>query len=126
MRNSVVTGLIHFLSIHERKGKGLKASMDMHEVEGSDWGCLGDESDVSRDKISCMNMIDKDSMVEVVSFGEEMIKRVGKLGGENNRFPLGIVSSGIEVGHRVMEAFMKVWVRGGSSRGLRAFGRFGG
>jgi len=89
--------------------------MDVHKIESSGWGGLSDKGDVSRNKISCANVINKDSVVEVVSFREETIKRVCKLGGKDDCFPLSVVSGGIEMGHGVVESFMKIRVRRGRS-----------
>jgi len=126
MRDGKVTGFIHLFSIHKREGESLKASVNMHKVEGGDWSGLGNESNVSGDEISGANLIDEDGGLEVVSFCEEMVEGVGKLRGKNDCFPFSMVSGGIKVSHGVMEAFVKVGVRRGRSRGLRAFGQLGG
>jgi len=54
--------------------------MDVHEIESGSGGSLSDEGDVSGDEICSADVIDEDSVVEVVSFCEEMVKRVGELG----------------------------------------------
>jgi len=94
----------------------------MHEVKGGDWSSLVDEGDVGGNKISGADVINKDGVMKVVLLCEEMIKRVGELRRKDDCLPLGMVSGGVEMGHRVVEAFMEVQVRGGSPRGLGAFG----
>jgi len=108
--DGIVASLVHPFSVHERKREGLETSMDVHEIKGSDGGGLGDESDVCGDKICSANVIDKDSVVEIVSFREEMVKGVSELGGEDYCFPFGMVSGHVKVSHGVMEASSKVRV----------------
>jgi len=84
--------------------------MDMHEVKGCSWDGLGDEGDICRDEIGGANLVDKDGGLEVVSFSEELIEGVGKLRGEDYSFPLGMVSSDVEVGHGIVKASMKIRV----------------
>jgi len=123
MGDSVVAGFVHLLSIHQREGKGLESSMDVHEIESSNWSGLGNECDVSGNEVCSADMIDEDGVVKIVSLGEKAIKRVSELGRKDYCFPFGMVSGGVEVGHRVMETAFEVWVRGGSPGGLGAFGR---
>ena len=115
MGDGIIAGLVHLLSIHKREREGFEASVDVHEIKGSDWGGLSDEGDISGDEVGSANMVDKDSMMKIVTFREETIKGVGELGRKNDRFPFSMVCGSIEMGHRVMEAFLKVGVRGGRS-----------
>ena len=115
MGDGKVASFVHLFSIHKRESEGFETPMDMHEIKGSDWSSLSNKSDVGRDKVSGVDMIDEDGMVEVVSFSEKMVKGVGELRGKDDCFPFGMVSGGVEMGHGVVEAFMKVGVRGGRS-----------
>jgi len=110
MGDSIVAGFVHPFSIHKRKGEGLETSMDVHEIKGSDGSGLGDESDISGDKVCGANVIDKDSMVEIVSFRKETVERVSELGREDYCFPFGVVSGSVKMSHRIVEASSKVRV----------------
>ena len=94
----------------------------MHEVKGCSWSGLSNKGDVGGNEVGCVDLVNEDSGLKVVSFSEEAIKGVCELGGKDDRFPFCMVSSDVEMGHGVMEPFTKVGVRCGRSRGLGAFG----
>ena len=111
----MVAGFVHLFSIYEREGESFEASVDVHEVESSGWGGLSDESDVGRNKVCSANVVNEDSVMEVISFREEAIKGVGELRRKDDCLPFSMVSGSVEMGHGVTEAFMEIWVRGGGS-----------
>ena len=79
--------------------------MDVHEVEGGNWSGLSDEGDVGGDKVCSANMIDEDSVMEIVSFCKEVIKGVGELRRKDDCLPFSVVSSGVEMGHQEKQIF---------------------
>jgi len=113
VRDGVITGFVHSFSVHEGEREGFESSVNVHKVKGGDWGSLGDEGDVCWDKIGGANVIDKDGVMKIVTLCEEAVEGVCELGGKNDRFPFGMVRGSIEMGHRIVEAFLKIRVRRG-------------
>jgi len=56
-------------------------------------------------------LVDEDSGLEVISFSKEVVKGIGKLRRKDYCFPFGMVSSGVKMGHGIVEAFAEVGVR---------------